>query len=88
VLDFKTPGDLATLRGLVRSADVLIENFRAGTLTKFGLDGEAALELNPQLIYCSIHGFEQNSDWGTKPGFDALIQAMSGLMSITGTANG
>ncbi|MCU7892844.1 MAG: CoA transferase [Candidatus Thiodiazotropha sp. (ex Ustalcina ferruginea)] len=88
VLDFKNPGDLVTLRGLVRSADVLIENFRTGTLTKFGLDGEAALELNPQLIYCSFHGFEQNSDWGTKPGFDALIQAMSGLMSITGTANG
>ncbi|MES9926467.1 MAG: CoA transferase, partial [Candidatus Thiodiazotropha endolucinida] len=88
VLDFKNPGDLAVLKGLLQSADVLIENFRAGTLDKFGLDGASALKLNPQLIYCSIHGFEQCGDWGAKPGFDALIQAMSGLMSITGTEEG
>ncbi|MES9829662.1 MAG: CoA transferase [Candidatus Thiodiazotropha sp.] len=88
VLDFKNPGDLAVLKGLLQSADVLIENFRAGTLDKYGLDGASALKLNPQLIYCSIHGFEQHSDWGAKPGFDALIQAMSGLMSVTGTEEG
>ncbi|MES9920882.1 MAG: CoA transferase [Candidatus Thiodiazotropha sp.] len=88
VLDFRNPGDLAVLKGLLQSADVLIENFRAGTLDKFGLDGASALKLNPQLIYCSIHGFEQHSEWGAKPGFDALIQAMSGLMSITGTEEG
>lgn len=88
VLDFKNASDLDALKELIASADILIENFRAGTLHKFGLDGESALAINPRLIYCSIHGFKEDSSWGKKPGFDALIQAMSGLMSITGTAEG
>jgi crotonobetainyl-CoA:carnitine CoA-transferase CaiB-like acyl-CoA transferase len=69
-------------------SDVLVENFRPGRLGKFGLDFETLHELNPQLIYCSITGFGQTGSRKDKPGYDFMIQALGGLMSITGEPKG
>jgi len=67
---------------------VLVENFRPGTLARFALDYDATSEINPNLIYCSITGFGQTGPLRDKPGYDFMIQAMGGLMSITGEPNG
>jgi CoA:oxalate CoA-transferase len=72
-------------RKLIANADVVIENFRPGVLKKYGLDAKTLTEENPRLIYCSISGFGQDSSWKDRPAYDDIIQAMSGLMSITGT---
>ncbi len=69
-------------------SDVLVENFRPGTLEKFGLDFATLHELNPKLIYCSITGFGQTGSMRDKPGYDFMIQALGGLMSITGEPEG
>jgi crotonobetainyl-CoA:carnitine CoA-transferase CaiB-like acyl-CoA transferase len=87
VLDLKDPGDLKLAKELVRRADVLVENFRPGTMEKFGLDYGAVSSSNPGLVYCSITGF--GSEGGAAmPGYDPLVQAVSGLMSVTGPAEG
>lgn len=88
VADFNNPGDLEVLRQLVADADVLVENFRVGSLARFGLDYPTLQELNPGLVYCSITGFGQDGPYAERAGYDAIIQAMSGLMSITGDAGG
>ncbi len=72
------------VRELVRKSDVVVENFKAGGLEKYGLDYQPLSELNKRLIYCSITGFGQSGPYRDLPGYDILIQAMGGLMSITG----
>ncbi len=83
-IDFRTPEGQQTVRDLVADADILIENFKVGGLEKYGLDYDSLKALNPSLIYCSITGFGQTGPYAKRPGYDFLIQGMSGLMSITG----
>ncbi len=88
VVNLKTDEGKAVLRDLASKSDVLVENFRPDTLKKYGLDFEALHELNPRLIYCSISGFGQTGSLREKPGYDFMIQAMGGIMSITGEPDG
>ena len=88
VVNLKTDEGREILRNLAMQSDVLVENSRPGTLRKFGLDYETLQSLNPGLIYCSISGFGQTGSLRDKPGYDFMIQAMGGLMSITGEPNG
>ena len=88
VLDFTTEAGKAVLHKLVQKADVLVENYKVGGLQKAGLDYATLSLINPQLIYCSITGFGQHGPYAQRPGYDALIQAMGGLMSITGEPDG
>jgi len=87
-LDFKHPDGRAILEALIARADVLVENFRPGTLDKLGLDYASIAERFPRLIYCSISGFGQTGPRRTEAGYDAVMQAEGGLMSITGSADG
>jgi crotonobetainyl-CoA:carnitine CoA-transferase CaiB-like acyl-CoA transferase len=87
VLDFRDPDDLALAGELLRRADVAIENFKPGGLRKFGLDYETAAERNPGLVYLSISGFG-TAEGAWLPGYDLIVQAVSGLMSLTGDADG
>jgi len=88
VINLKTDEGKKILRDLALQSDVLVENFRPGTLGKFGLDFATLHELNPKLIYCSITGFGQTGSMKDKPGYDFMIQALGGLMSITGEPEG
>jgi formyl-CoA transferase len=88
VVNLKTDEGREILRDLALQSDVLVENFRPGTLKKFGLDFETLHELNPRLVYCSISGFGQTGSLKDMPGYDFMIQAMGGIMSITGEPNG
>jgi len=87
-LDFKHPDGRALLEQLIAKADVVVENFRPGTLTKLGLDYDALSKKFPRLIYCSISGFGHTGPRSKQPGYDAIMQAEGGLMSITGAADG
>jgi crotonobetainyl-CoA:carnitine CoA-transferase CaiB-like acyl-CoA transferase len=87
VLDFKDAGDRDLARELLRRADIAIENFKPGALTKFGLDYDKAARDNPSLIYLSITGFG-TAEGAWLPGYDLIVQAMSGLMSLTGDPDG
>jgi glutaryl-CoA transferase len=75
------------VRALVRRSDILIENFKVGTLKRFGLDYESLAAVNPRLVYCSITGFGQTGPKREVPAYDFMIQAMGGLMSVTGEAD-
>ncbi len=88
VINLKTDEGKTILRELAMQSDVLVENFRPGTLEKFGLDFATLHALNPKLIYCSITGFGQTGSMKDKPGYDFMIQASGGLMSITGEPEG
>ena len=88
VVNLKTDEGRNILRELALQSDVLVENFRPGTLKKFGLDFETLHDLNPRLVYCSISGFGQTGSLRDKPGYDFMIQAMGGVMSITGEPEG
>ncbi len=88
VVDFKTAEGRDILSRLIKQSDVLVENFRPGSLARFSLDFESASALNPNLIYCSITGFGQTGPSRDKPGYDFMIQATGGLMSITGEPDG
>jgi formyl-CoA transferase len=88
VINLKTDEGKKILRDLALQSDVLVENFRPGTLEKFGLDFATLHELNSKLIYCSITGFGQTGSMRDKPGYDFMIQALGGLMSITGEPEG
>ena len=85
-IDFSTPEGAESIRKLVATADVLIENFKAGGLKKYGLDYKSVKELNPKLVYCSITGFGQDGPYAPRAGYDFIIQGIGGLMSITGEA--
>ena len=75
------------IREMARRADVIVENFRIGAMRRFGLDSATLHQLNPQLVYCSISAFGQQGSRSDEPGYDAMIQASAGLMSITGAAD-
>ena len=83
-LDLKTPQDKQTFLELVRHADVVVENFRAGTMKSFGLEADRLKEVNPRLVYVSASGFGKDGVHGRRPAYDIIIQAMSGLISVTG----
>ncbi|RWA72431.1 MAG: CoA transferase [Mesorhizobium sp.] len=85
-IDFSKPKGADTLRRLVATADVLIENFKLGGLKKYGLDYESLRKINTRLVYCSITGFGQDGPYAPRAGYDFIIQAMAGMMSITGEA--
>ncbi len=87
VCDLGTPAGLAAARGYAHTADVLIENFRPGVMARFGLDAAAVQAANPRVVYCSVTGFG-DSGGAALPGYDLLVQAVGGLMSITGAADG
>jgi crotonobetainyl-CoA:carnitine CoA-transferase CaiB-like acyl-CoA transferase len=87
-IDMQTAEGQRQLRELAAGADVLIENFKVGAAARYGLD-YASLEVqNPRLVYCSITGFGQTGPLADRPGYDFLVQAMGGLMSVTGEADG
>ena len=87
VLDFGVDEDRAKAQELLRRADIAIENFKPGSLTKFGLDYDTAAAINPRLVYLSISGFG-TADGAWLPGYDLIVQAVSGLMSLTGDPDG
>jgi len=87
-LDFTRSEGREILLKLVAQADVLIENYKVGGLKKYGLDYASLSKIHPALIYCSITGFGQTGPYAQRPGYDALIQALGGLMSITGEPDG
>src|SRR5438552_3747283 len=87
-LDFKHPAGRAVLDRLLAGADVLVENFRPGTLSKIGLDYPSLAARHPRLVYCSISGFGHTGPRRREAGYDAVMQAEGGLMSITGSADG
>ncbi len=84
VLDLKQPGDRETFLLLVERADVVVENYRPGTMEGFGLGSERLRELNPRLIYASVSGFGRSGPYSRRPAYDVIVQALGGLMSITG----
>jgi crotonobetainyl-CoA:carnitine CoA-transferase CaiB-like acyl-CoA transferase len=87
-VDITTTKGQEVVRALAAESDVLVENFKAGSLKKYGLDYESLSNLNPRLIYCSITGFGQTGPRAQEPGYDFIIQGMGGLMSITGERDG
>lgn len=87
-LDFSTPEGQGIVQRLAERADVLVENYLPGTLARYGLDFARLSARNPRLIYCSITGFGQDGPNAQRAGYDAMIQAEAGLMSLTGTADG
>jgi len=87
-IDLTHPEGQALIRKLVAESDVVLENFKVGGLKRYGLDYESLKRVNPKLIYCSITGFGQDGPYSNRPGYDFLIQAMGGLMSITGHPDG
>ena len=86
--DLKTEGGRAVARRLIDRADVVIENYRKGTMERLGLGYETLRKTNPGLIYCEISGFGRSGPYADRGGFDLIAQGMSGLMSITGEAPG
>jgi len=87
-IDFTKPAGQQIIRSLALRADVLIENFKVGSLAKYRLDYESLKGVNPRLIYCSISAYGQDGPAAAEPGYDAMIQAVSGLMSVTGVPDG
>ncbi len=76
------------IRELVKTADVLLENYKVGDLKRYGLDYDAIKAINPRIVYCSVTGFGQTGPYATRAGYDAILQAMGGLMSVTGHLDG
>jgi crotonobetainyl-CoA:carnitine CoA-transferase CaiB-like acyl-CoA transferase len=87
-LDFTRGEDIDVILRLIADADIVIENFKVGGLKKFGLDYAAVSAVNPGIIYCSITGFGQTGPYAQRPGYDAMIQALGGMMSVTGVPDG
>lgn len=87
-LDIKTESGLKVLKQLIKKGDILVENFRTGTLENLGLDYKALNTLHPGLIYCTITGYGYTGPYKDKPGYDFMAQALGGLMSITGAEHG
>ena len=83
-LDMKHETGKALLKRLVRTSDVLVENFRPGVMDRLGLGYEVLKAENPNLIYCAISGFGQDGPWKDNPAYDQIVQGISGVMSITG----
>jgi formyl-CoA transferase len=87
-LNLKAKAGIAVLRDLVKKADVLVENFKPGTLERLGMSEKALKKLNPDLVYCTITGYGYSGPESENPGYDFIAQARGGLMSITGAADG
>lgn len=87
-VDMAHPEGQALLRRMAQEADVVVENFKVGGLKQYGLDYDSLKAINPRLIYCSITGFGQQGPYAERAGYDLMVQAMCGLMSITGHADG
>ena len=87
-VDMSQPKGQDIIKQLAMQADVLIENFKVGGLAKYGLDFESLSQINPRLVYCSITGFGQTGPYKDRAGYDFMIQAMGGLMSVTGSEDG
>jgi crotonobetainyl-CoA:carnitine CoA-transferase CaiB-like acyl-CoA transferase len=87
-VDHSTPEGAEIVRRLAAESDVFIENFRPGVLAKYGLGYDALRQDNPQLIYCSVTGFGQDGPLASRPGYDGIFQAMSGMMSVSGVPDG
>jgi formyl-CoA transferase len=87
-LDIAKPEGQALIRQMAMGSDILVENFKVGGLKAYGLDYESLRAVNPRLIYCSVTGFGQTGPYAERAGYDLMIQAMSGMMSITGQADG
>lgn len=88
VIDFTKPAGQKLIRRLIAMSDVVVENFKTGTLKKYGLSYDDVRSDNPRLVYCSITGFGQTGPYANRPGYDFLIQGMGGIMSLTGEPNG
>lgn len=86
VLDLRSPADLARAVALMREADVVVESFKPGAADRLGVGYERAAELRPDVVYCSISGFGQTGPMRQRPGYDQLLQAYAGHMSVTGEA--
>jgi crotonobetainyl-CoA:carnitine CoA-transferase CaiB-like acyl-CoA transferase len=87
-LDFRNQNDLETARALVANADVVIENFKTGATRAWGLDYASVSASNPGVVYCSITGFGQTGPYASRQGYDFIVQAMSGIMDLTGDPSG
>jgi crotonobetainyl-CoA:carnitine CoA-transferase CaiB-like acyl-CoA transferase len=87
-IDISKPAGQKIAHDLIARSDILVENFKVGTLTRYGLGYEQLAALHPGLIYCSITGFGQTGPYAERPGYDSLIQAMGGVMSLTGEPDG
>ncbi|SEP16759.1 Crotonobetainyl-CoA:carnitine CoA-transferase CaiB [Halogranum amylolyticum] len=87
-LNLKSPEGLAVLYDLIEEADVVVENFRPGTADRLGVGYDDVREVNDDVIYCSISAFGDTGPWSERPGYDLLIQGMSGIMSVTGSEDG
>ena len=87
-LNFKHPRGIEIFKALVRRSDVLLENFRPGTMDELGIGYEALREINPKLIYCDMTGYGTEGPYRDKPGVDVIVSAIGGLMSITGSPEG
>lgn len=83
-VDLKSEEGIEVIKKLVIESDVIINNFKTGTMQRFGIDYETLSKINPEIVYCSITGFGETGPYQDMPGYDFIIQAMSGLMSITG----
>lgn len=87
-VNFSTPQGAEIIRDLARNSDILIENYMTGSLAKYGLDYDSLRAINPGLIYCSVSGYGRTGPSANRPGYDSVIQAESGLMSVTGEPDG
>ena len=87
-IDLTTKKGQSLAKKIISKCDILVENFRAGNLKQYGLDYETIRKINPKLIYCSITGFGQDGPYSKRGGYDYLVQAMGGIMSITGEEKG
>lgn len=88
IINLKSPEGQEIIKDLAKKADILVENFKVGNLSKFGLDYQSLSKINPKLIYASVTGFGQTGPRSSEPGYDAALQGMTGVMSVTGEANG
>lgn len=88
ILNLKSKAGREILFKLVKNADILVENYRPGVMKRLGIDYETLSAINPALVYASISGFGQTGPWASRPGFDLMAQAMSGVMSVTGYPGG
>ncbi|EER59540.1 L-carnitine dehydratase/bile acid-inducible protein F [Acidovorax delafieldii 2AN] len=86
-IDMATAEGQALIKQMAQQADIVVENFKVGGLKQYGLDHASLRALNPRLIYCSVTGFGQDGPYAERAGYDLMVQAMTGLMSITGQAD-
>jgi len=87
-IDLSVPAGQELVRELARKSDVVVENYKVGTLARYGLDYESLARVNPGLVYCSLTGYGQDGPYKERPGYDAIFQAQGGLMAATGIAEG